>query len=278
MIYLQDLQVKLDGIREHLMKKLSHPYLLEYVEAPVIDDDKLLLLISLLDQYGLEYDKIENYTVTTMLLQIALDTHEHVRNSHSGEDDDSHRSRQLTVLAGVYFSGLYYKLLADTDDIELIRQLAAGVKEVNEHKISVYQKEADAIDRLMDSVKKIESTLLGKIADHFHASEWHELAANWLFVKRLIQEEKKFIHSGRSLVFDVLRKLVLPKVEHSSNELSPEQQKYLMSICTRYIEYSMSLIEAAIKKLPGKNGLLVEKIKLIAGQHQSMSKKIVEEG
>lgn len=275
---MQDLDLKLDGIRELLLNKLSHPYLLKYVEAPVIDDDKLLLLISLLDQNGLDYSQVENYTVTTMLLQIALDTHEHVQNSNLDENDDSLKNRQLTVLAGIYFSGLYYKLLADTDDIQVIKQLAAGVKEVNEHKITVYQKEADAIDKLMESIKLIESTLLGKIADHFHEAEWHEFAANWLFVKRLILEEKKFIQSGRSIVFDVLKKLALPKIDDNSAELSSEQRKYLLSICTRYIEFSMMMIETALKKLPGMSSLLSDRLKLIAGQHQSMSKKFVEEG
>lgn len=275
---MQDLDLKLDGIRELLLNKLSHPYLLKYVEAPVIDDDKLLLLISLLDQNGLDYSRVENYTVTTMLLQIALDTHEHVQNSNLDENDDSLKNRQLTVLAGIYFSGLYYKLLADTDDIQVIKQLAAGVKEVNEHKITVYQKEADAIDKLMESIKLIESTLLGKIADHFHEAEWHEFAANWLFVKRLILEEKKFIQSGRSIVFDVLKKLALPKIDDNSAELSSEQRKYLLSICTRYIEFSMMMIETALKKLPGMSSLLSDRLKLIAGQHQSMSKKFVEEG
>lgn len=275
---MQDLDLKIIGIRELLLKKLYHPYLLEHVEAPVIDEDKLLLLISLLNQNGLEYKQVENYTVTTMLLQIALDTHEHVQNSPLGENEDSLKNRQLTVLAGIYFSGLYYKLLAATDDIEVIKQLAAGVKEVNEHKITVYQKETDAIDKLMESVKLIESTLLGKIADHFHASDWHEFAANWLFVKRMILEEKKFIQSGKSIVFDVLKKLALPKIDHSSTDLSAEQEKYLLSICTRYIEFSMSMIESALKKLPGMNSLLTERLNLIAGQHQSMSKKFAEEG
>jgi len=277
-IYLLDLQSKLDGIRDLLLEKLSHPYLLDHVESPYIDDDKILLLISLLDQYGVKQEQIENYTVTAMLLQIALDTHEHVQNSQSGEEDNSHKNRQLTVLAGIYFSGLYYKLLAETDDIEMIKQLAAGVKEINEHKISVYQKEAEAIDKLMYSVKLIESTLLGKIAEHFHAPEWHDLTANWLFVKRLIAEEKKFLQSGRSLVFDVLKKIALPKVDQSSTELSSEQQKYLLSICTRYIEFSLTMIDTSLNRLPGMNSLLADRLKLIAGQHQSMSKKFAEEG
>ncbi|RSD26496.1 heptaprenyl diphosphate synthase component 1 [Mesobacillus subterraneus] len=273
-----DLQNKLDGIRELLLEKLSHPYLLEHVESPVIDDDRLLLLISLLGQRGVKQETAVNFTITTMLLQIALDTHENVQNSLPGEEDDSHKRRQLTVLAGIYFSGLYYKLLADTDDIELIKKLAAGVKEVNELKISLYQKDAEAIDKLMQIVKRIESTLVGKVADHVDASDWHEIAANWLFVKRLLSEEREFMKNGNSLVFNALKKIALPKLDQSTAELSSEQQKYLLTICARYIEFSMTNINKALKNLPGMNQLLADRIKLIDVQHQSMSKKFAEEG
>lgn len=278
MIYLLDLQNKLDGTRELLLEKLSHPYLMDHVESPFIDDDRLLLLTSLMEQQEVNPEKAKNYTVTTMLLQIALDTHEQVHNSQSGEEDESHKRRQLTVLAGIYFSGLYYKLLADMDDIEMIKLLASGVKEVNEQKILLYQKEAEAIDKLMESVKLIESTLLGKVADHLDAAEWFEFASNWLFVKRLLSEETKFIKSGSSLVFSALRKIALPKMDQSATGLSSEQQKYLLTICTRYIEFSMTKINAALKKLPGMNSLLMDRLELIAGQHQSMSKKFAEEG
>lgn len=278
MIYLLDLQNKLDGSRELLLEKLSHPYLLEHVESPVIDDDRLLLLTSLMEEHRVDEEKAKNYTVTTMLLQIALDTHEHVKNSEPGEEDESHKRRQLTVLAGIYFSGLYYKLLAEADDIDMIKRLASGVKEVNEHKISLYQKEAEAIDKLMENVKMIESTLLRKVADHFDATEWYDFASNWLFVKRMLSEESTFIKSGSSLVFNALRKVALPKVDQTASELSSEQQKYLITICTRYIEFSLTKINAALKKLPGMNRLLADRLELISGQYQSMSKKFAEEG
>ncbi|WP_257535508.1 heptaprenyl diphosphate synthase component 1 [Mesobacillus foraminis] len=270
--------MKLAGVRNQLTQKLFHPYLLDNITAPVIDEDKLLLLVSLLDGQALSMDEIEKYSVTAMLLQIALDTHENVDNSYSGEESGNLKKRQLTVLAGTYYSGLYYKMLAETHKVEMIKELAAGVKEVNEHKILVYRKDADAIDKLMNSVKLIEASLLSRIAVYFNAKEWKELASNLLFIKRMIAEEKNFVQTGSSVVFEGLKKLAFPKSNLELAMLSIEQQKYLLSICERYIDFSISMIEAALKKLPALESLLEERLGEILGQHRSMSKIILEEG
>ncbi len=278
MIHLQDFHMKLAGVRNQLTQKLFHPYLLDNITAPVIDEDKLLLLVSLLDGQALSMDEIEKYSVTAMLLQIALDTHENVDNSYSGEESGNLKKRQLTVLAGTYYSGLYYKMLAETHKVEMIKELAAGVKEVNEHKILVYRKDADAIDKLMNSVKLIEASLLSRVAEYFNAKEWKELASNLLFIKRMIAEEKNFVQTGSSVVFEGLKKLAFPKSNLELAMLSIEQQKYLLSICERYIDFSISMIEAALKKLPALESLLEERLGEILGQHRSMSKIILEEG
>ena len=47
-------------------------------------------------------------------------------------------------------------------DIVLIRALAEGIKEINEHKIMLYQKAHKTVDDIMESVVMIESALLQK--------------------------------------------------------------------------------------------------------------------
>jgi heptaprenyl diphosphate synthase len=276
-IHLQDFQLKIAHVTEQLTKSLFHPYLRENIAAPVIDEDKVLLLVSLLDELGMKEIDIVHYSVTTMLLQIALDTHEHVQNSSPGEEPPNMKERQLTVLAGTYYSGLFYKKLAGTGDIELIANLASGVKEVNEHKISVYHKDSEAIDVLMNSVMLIESCLVGKVADSFGANAWKEFAANLLFVKRMNQEENKFLKTGTSVVFEALKKLAFPK-HNPSAKISSEQQKYLLSICERYIDFSISIIESCIQKMPEMDKQMQQRLGEILGQHLSISKFTLEEG
>ena len=62
------------------MVKLRHPYFINYIEEPFIDEEKIALLYGALKGANLHIKQIEHYVVTIMLVQIALDTHERVSN------------------------------------------------------------------------------------------------------------------------------------------------------------------------------------------------------
>ncbi|MEH6987215.1 heptaprenyl diphosphate synthase component 1 [Cytobacillus firmus] len=269
---MHDVKIKLADVKEQIEKKVNHPYLLRYIDSPVIDEDKLLLFISLLDDVEIPESKAEKYAVTAMLIQIALDTHELVKNDES--EDKGLKHRQLTVLAGVYYSGLYYKILAALDDINMIRVFADGIKDVNEHKISLYQKSPEAVDTLMSSVMKVEASLFEKLADAFSKTSWKDVISNLLFIKRLIMEKQQFMKEGTSVVFEALKKLTFPKVK----EMSAEQRKYLILICDRYIDFSRNIVDQSLLKFPMANELLEQRIHCIFNNNQSVAKTFVEEG
>jgi heptaprenyl diphosphate synthase len=219
----------------------------------------------------------KNYALATMLVQIALDTHEQITNEKINGIPEL-TSRQLTVLAGDYYSGLYYKLLADSEDIFMINVLAGGIKEVNEHKISVFQQEFDGIEKLMASIKTIESSLITKIIDYFQVNVWHEIVSNLLLVKRLLHEKKRYSQTGCSQLFETMKKIIFAKSDSKMKDLSSEQQNYLLVICDRYIEFSKTIIENSIQNLPHINEQLGIRIISILNQHQSIAKTFVEEG
>lgn len=149
-------------IKEQLLSKLRHPYFINYIEEPFIDEEKVVLLYAALKNANLHKEQIDHYVLTIMLVQIALDTHEKVSNKADEETSGFHKRRQLTVLAGDYYSGLYYYLLSMNCDIVLIRALAEGIKEINEHKIMLYQRAYETVDEVVKSVMTIESALLQK--------------------------------------------------------------------------------------------------------------------
>lgn len=273
MIRLQDIRQKFTDIRTQVEKKVFDSYLLKYIETPVIDDDKLLILISIMDRLELSYSEIQNYALSSMLIQIAIDTHEHIANSAESE-----KSRQLTVLAGDYFSGSYYKLLADSEDILMIRALSKGVKEVNEHKVSLYQNESLVIEKFMTDIMIIESSLIAKFAEYFKSDMWNEFIGNFLFFKRLVMEKRNYIQNESSSIFEALKKIIFPKNDFKSEELSSEQQKHLLKVCDHYLEISKQIIEIGMEHLPNINEMLEKRISSLLNQHQPIAKTFVEEG
>jgi heptaprenyl diphosphate synthase len=277
-IRLHDIRKQLSEMKELVGQKIMHPYLLKFIQSPYIDEDKLLILISILNQIEMSSKQVENYALTTMLIQIALDTHDHVSNDSEDEKNGGPKTKQLTVLAGDYYSGLYYKLLADTDDIQMIKALSMGIKEVNEHKIFVFQKEFDGIEKLMSSIKMIESSLLIKFIEYFQVDVWKEVVINFLLVKRLINEREQYIQVGSSLLFESLKKIIFPKNDFMLRDLSNEQQKYLLLMCDRYIDFSKHVIENELQQIPFVNDLLNSTIKTVLNQHHPVAKTFVEEG
>ncbi|WP_102274747.1 heptaprenyl diphosphate synthase component 1 [Cytobacillus massiliigabonensis] len=271
---MQNMMVKLADVKEQINEKIKHPYLLKHIETPIIDEDKLLLLLSLLNKGTIPELIAKKYCITIMLIQIALDTHELVSNHKL--DSEELKSRQLTVLAGVYYSGLYYKILAGIDDIEMIRSLAEGIKEVNEHKISLYQKSANTLDGLMNDVKMIESSLFVKVASYLDVTEWSDFSSNLLFIKRLNAEREMFLQGRKSIVFEAIRNII---AENEKYHVSKEQDKDLLAICDHYIDFSKKLIQKHTMKFPIMDDeLLGRKIQAILGKNESYANTFVEEG
>ncbi|MBM7651445.1 heptaprenyl diphosphate synthase component 1 [Neobacillus cucumis] len=269
MIKVQDIRQKFILIKEQVEKRVLDSYLLEYIEPPRIDEDKLLILVSMLEPLGLSFSKISNYTLATMLIQIALDTHEFISSTPLDE-----KKRQLTVLAGDYFSGLYYKLLADAEDINMIKSLSKGVKEVNENKILVYQSQAKEIESLMRSMLRIESSLLTKFSEYFKVELWNGFLANLLLFKRLLNERNQFLQSGSSILFKSLEKMFFTGVKN----FTEEQQQHLINVCDKYLERSKQTIETELYQLPNLNDFLEKRTIALLDQFQPYVKTFVEEG
>lgn len=277
MIKLQDIYVKIAAIKERIDEQIGHPYLLKHIQVPRIDEDKLLLLYSIFEELQLAESKKMNYILTTMLVQVALDTHEAVSNESIQES--ALRDRQLTVLAGDYYSGLYYHFLAKIDDIPMIRTLAEAIKDVNEHKIKVYRKDTNGIDNLIHSLKMIESSLFRKISDYYQIPLWKDLSNQFLLMKRLIKERELFVDKGDSVAFEILYKSLFTKaVNEDRGKITKEQRNYLLHIYDRYIEHSKQAIGNLLSDHSFVNKLLEERINTLLFMHTVPMKKFVEEG
>lgn len=270
MISLEDIRQKFTDIRAQVEKRVLDSYLLKYIETPIIDDEKLLFLISIMDRLELSFKEMQNFALSAMLIQIALDTHEYISQS-----SDEEKSRQLTVLAGDYFSGLYYKFLAESEDIGMIRALSHGVKEVNEHKVSLYKGNIKNIDKVFNDIMTIESSLIIKVAEYLKADVWNELIANILLFKRLLKEKSKFMHEGNSFLFEAIKDMVFPEYQSNISESKIE----MLGVFDQFLGVSQRVIETGLQELPSLNEFLKDRILSLLNQHERAAvKTFVEEG
>jgi heptaprenyl diphosphate synthase len=243
----------------------------------MIDEDKLLLLYSVLENIEMSDGKKEQYILSTMLMQIALDTHDLVTNAKADQlETEDAKNRQLTVLAGDYYSGLYYRLLAEIDDLSMIKTLANSIKQINEHKIAYYQKELEGLENLMDSLGKIESSLIQSVSSYFSNSMLKELSVNFLLLKRLISERKRFCVDKSTFLFETIRRISFSMTDKA--DTSKDQETYMLYLIDRYIEHVRKTLDQLISSIPNMNKLLESRIKELFYEIPFSSKKFVEEG
>jgi len=268
-IRLREFEKKIADIKEKIEKHVFHPYLRQFIIPPVIDEDKLLILISIVDQLQISPHEKDTFVIAIMLMNVALDTHDKVSNTLM--DEKSMKVRQLTVLAGDYYSGLYYKHLAEIGDIQLIKMLSEGVKNVNEHKVSIYHKDPDNLDTIMNGIKTIEFSLIEKMTSYFGVTHWNDSTSNLLFIKRLLKEASQFEQIGTSVVFDAIEGLT-----YTNHSIDQEQD--FSYLCDHYLENAKQLMINGLNKIPQINYLLEKRMIEMTKHHCPRAKSFVEEG
>ncbi|ARP43250.1 Heptaprenyl diphosphate synthase component 1 [Geobacillus thermodenitrificans] len=266
MIRVNDIMVKLASLKEQIERLLNHSYLREHVPAPAVDEDRLLLALSMFADAPAAPNESDRYIIAMMLVQIALDTHDEVTDS-----GDDLKTRQLIVLAGDLYSGLYYELLARSGDIALIRLFAEAIRDINEQKVRLYEKSSERIETLFAAVGTIESALLAKLADRMAVPQWGQFAYHYLLLRRLLQERESFVGTGTSVLFEQMAHIAFPRAKVLTNE----QQRYLLRLCNRYIDHCKEALFTA-KLLP--NDVLALRVTELSGGFSAIAKKTVEEG
>jgi heptaprenyl diphosphate synthase len=261
------------SIKEIIQQKITHHYLMKYIETPIIDEDRIILLLSSMMDHKLSKNEVKKFITSAMLIQIALDTHEKVTNF-----GENLKKRQLMVLSGDYYSGLYYKILAEIDNIPLIKTLAEGIKTVNEYKIALYRIEDANIEEYMVNLKKAESTIVTKFCRFFDEKNICPLVEEILLLNRLLNEKKMAIQGDSSMLFDAFVKFLLPTKQISFQELSIDKKRSIFSACEDYITLSKNRIKEFMKEVKNPSLLLGQRIKLLAMERQTVTNLYLEEG
>jgi heptaprenyl diphosphate synthase len=156
-------------IIEDIYQRISNPYVEQYVDVPAMAENRLALLYLYLLEQGMEKERARTLCMTTGLVQLGLDTHERVKVAYE-QTLTAERNRQLTVLAGDYYSSNYYYLLAQAGEIEAIQVLAGAIQRVNEAKMQLYLAEREnklSLDEYLSLRKTIDTALYVSMVDKY---------------------------------------------------------------------------------------------------------------
>ena len=253
------------SIKSVIKEKSFHSYFRKHLGPINLDDDRILMLSIAMSEIELTQTEREAYITTAMLVQLALDTHEEVADPNA-----SLKELQLKVLAGDYYSGLYYNHLANLNNIDLIRSFATAIKTVNENKISIYEAEGDTVDSFINSYKIVEFAVMEQLLLHFDAATYIDLFSEFLYLKKLISETEKLNTDNPSIFYKGMKKYSLT-IEVTSSELKPsnEESEELRLIGKRYMEESDNRLEKYLRDLPLLPPLLRSRINEVRAIYQS---------
>lgn len=181
------LQEDIAAIFQQVMDQVKHDVLTRYVDHPPISFLRMKLLYLFLTQLGLGKSMIHRYTVTSSLVQLALDSHEKIGQGKE-ETLQATRTRQLTVLAGDFFSSKYYYLLACSGDVRGIRQLAYGIEKINEYKMKLYREKNMNAEDYLQRKTEIEAQILLTFVEEMACDKkelWRAFISQMILIEQL---------------------------------------------------------------------------------------------
>ena len=260
-------------IKEQFFEKTNDSFVQSIISHPTFNEEAAYILTACLVSKGYSEEEIQYKILATLLIQTALDTHDHVGNENELQPLIN---KQLTVLAGDFYSGLYYKILADQNDIGFIRMIAKGTQEVNENKIRFIQMDYDQISEFIDIVRNIETSIAQKVCDFVQAAPWKTLISNLLLFMRLLTEKRNWLQSQMSTIFDSFRKLLFSTQETSQSVQN--QDSYVMDAYDSMLTNVQKLVEMGIKQIPNLDKDVLRKVQSILCLHEGVTISFVEEG
>jgi heptaprenyl diphosphate synthase len=178
----------------------------ENTELPEFPNYRAQLLYAYLHKSSLFAEQSELYALVVSLAQMGLDTHELVSETNEQKEKKEVRARQLRVLAGDYFSSRFYQLLAQAGQVELTRQVAAAICEVNRLKMNLYTKmrqwkvTADEYFQYSVNIKTQLYMAFSKMIDGTGPNRWtdmlHSCTSCEIILDELRQVEEHGFRSG----------------------------------------------------------------------------------
>lgn len=192
------LHTEVKQLNDEISRLLANRTLLKHTGRPDIPVPVLasLLLPKLFGERWEEKDRLS--AVAAGALYAAFTAHDSI-----GQEASESRQGQLTVLGGDYYSGIHYRILAEIEDIPLIRRLSKSVTEMSEKKIRLYEhREGDPPEQLLSYIEIIEAGTVSAFLVERGYGQYEAAARHGLAACRLGAECRTLHEGGRTTFLD----------------------------------------------------------------------------
>lgn len=215
---------QVEQYKKNISMQSHNKTLLRYTGLPVVKEERLFFtLLPLLN--GEDWNEsMYVSSIAVSLIFSSLAAHDLVK-----EDNATSKEQQLQVLAGDYYSGRYYQILANAGEIELIQQLSTGVATISELKTSFYDDEEYTFDELIQSIQIIESKPIEQFFEYYGFHEYVFLMKEALLLAALKKEYNKFelneptFYINKSLIFQT-------DMNYFKEELDNMEQAFIQDV------------------------------------------------
>lgn len=181
--------------QEGAKQLITDPKIIRFLEKhnllPELDKDQLLWLQEAIQDVKDE-DQKRAIIEAVLYVILAHDTHETI-DEPNAEFPLQEEERELVVLAGDYFSALYYRTLASQGKIDLIQAIQKGVEETNAAKTNIYQLHVATDEEFLEELIKSNAAITLRFAEYFGNEEaFLHIAKQTLLLKRLLLERQLY--------------------------------------------------------------------------------------
>lgn len=234
-----EIQQEVDLLKGKIKQHMHYSILLENTDMPTQDEEKLSMLYRMFLETDSSPREIETYVVTIMLVQTALDAHDLI-STEKPLDNAEEKSRQLTILGGDYYSGLYYLLLSELKEIGLIKEISKSIQLVNEHKMFLYKSRL-TLEDTVENLRVLETSLLSGVAKYFNQHEWASFFEEYFLLKRLLTEKRLYLQSqsGSDLAERDKQQIKMPAVfQERKQQFDSYIERAVKAVEKRFAEHT----------------------------------------
>ena len=237
-IYGLEKLLHLQELQQFVEKNIANQYLRDEFILPVLSRLQLFLGAVVLSKTGLTQMVRERILAAMMMIYHGLSLHEEVSEDLTREE----RRRQLTVLGGDYLSSLFYKLMAETEHIEMIRVFSRAIVHINEAKTSLHKAFLDGTYNefnYLSDVRIIHGALIQSLCDIFIPGEQTTAFIN-AAVEASVYDQELGKHNevrGKTLANAILGKVMSSEERRQLSALTPPNpaaEKRYLSLHIKY--------------------------------------------